>query len=445
MRFNLSKIVYLLSFLLFILLSTVVDGKSLRKHDNVTLFYQKISPGCVKLGLKYNVPPAAILAIAGLESGYGSGYVSQITGNILSLGAKGDDPELPPLKLARNLKTGKLVYDSEEIRAMGKGNYRLEQRPASLKKDYRPSRLAGTSRDLAYFKYHPNEEVRANMQCIEDFMKKWLSVNTRSLVYREARLYLDEIVKSKGVDALFDEQVNKRFIRMIGGRPNSFNYRKVWPSKVISILDKAGLVELCKNLRGGSMSFAEAWGHSVKVTHPQHYSAPTRRTPVKNVITRQSNYSRKARVTKYDAMIKNISDYNSFPYELALSLINHCSGFNPKKVSSDGRYGLMQISISQAQTWAKANYYSLNSVKQLLEPVLNVRIGLWVLAQSRNYWSAYGENAYALALCEYKLGRAEMMNHIVYDNKNRRVIINEPKLFRFVNSVVRDCYRYKSN
>ena len=72
---------------------------SFRKYIHVESFYSDISLDSIEIGVKNNIPPAAMMAIAGLESGYGSGYVAQITGNILSLGAFKGDKELPRLYL----------------------------------------------------------------------------------------------------------------------------------------------------------------------------------------------------------------------------------------------------------------------------------------------------------------------------------------------------------
>jgi len=422
-------------FLLLFSAQSFAEQFSLRRHDNVTSFYQKIAEGCIGLGVKYKVPPAAVLAIAGLESGYGSGYVSQVSGNILSLGAKGDDAELPPLTLARDLKTRKLHYDFEEISKLGEGNYKMEKRPASLKKDYRPSEIAGTTKNLAFLKYNPDKEYQANMQCIDDFMNKWLSANSRSSVYRAARFFLDQTIEKHGDGMIFDPQVNRDFIYMIGGRPNSFNYRKTWPPKVINIMNKAGLVELCINIGRDNMGFAQAWGHSLSVEYPTRSEAVAISKPKKP----EARTTRKIqpRVTVYDQVIENIARYNSIPAPFLIAMIETGSAFNKNKISSDRRYGLMQISVAQAQAWAAANYYTISSVDTLLEPTLNVRIGAWCIAQARNYWSSYGTNAYSLALCEYKTGRNEMMKYIAYDKAANKLVIREKILYAYVNGVIR--------
>ena len=88
---------------------------SLRKYQHVKAFYSGMSKKATKICLDNNIPPASLLAITGLESGWDSGYIGQITGNILSLGTRRGDTELPALRLPRNLKTKKIVYDSLEI------------------------------------------------------------------------------------------------------------------------------------------------------------------------------------------------------------------------------------------------------------------------------------------------------------------------------------------
>lgn len=87
----------------------------LRKYENVTQFYSRITTPATDLCMENNVPPAAILAIAGLESGWNQGYIGRISGNILSLGTGGGDTELPPLKLPRHKSSGEIVFDSLDI------------------------------------------------------------------------------------------------------------------------------------------------------------------------------------------------------------------------------------------------------------------------------------------------------------------------------------------
>ena len=273
------------------------------------------------------------------------------------------------------------------------------------------------------------------MNCFKDFMKRWISSEAYSKAYRDARAYLERVVSEQGKDALFDESVNLKFIKMIGGKPNSFNYRKSWAPKVITIMNKTGLVDLCEKLKDGSMSFKEAWGHSVNIEKPKRYTRNTHANFSKKTISRTEPKHIRKRITRYDEMIKNIASYNSLPHELLISLIDYGSAFDHKNISRNNRYGLMQITVEQAQAWATANYYTISSVSQLLEPVLNVRIGAWVLAQARNHWNSYGSDSYTLALCEYQRTRKGMFQYIAYDKINKKLIIKDPHLISFVNSV----------
>ena len=46
--------------------------------------------------------------------------------------------------------------------------------------------------------------------------------------FREARAYLDTLVKKQGEKVLLLESTNKDFTDKIGGIPHSFNYRKTY-------------------------------------------------------------------------------------------------------------------------------------------------------------------------------------------------------------------------
>jgi hypothetical protein len=231
-----------------------------RKYVHVTNFYKNLSKKSVELGLKYNVPPAALLAIAGVESGYGRGYVARITGNILSLGAGRGEAQLPALYLP-NLKKDKsqVFYSNSKISSFKKEELSWKKRPKSLKKDYRPKEFAGSTKRLDYFDKNPEKKIQANISNMEDFAKKWISINKKYKPFVEARMMLDAQVKLHSKEILFDKELNKKFIKMISGKPNSFNYRTTWALKVTKIMNKAGLVELTKSLHVENKSFNQLW------------------------------------------------------------------------------------------------------------------------------------------------------------------------------------------
>jgi len=231
---------------------------SYRKYDHVSRFYKKLSVNATEVCLKNNIPPAALLAIAGLESGWNKGYISRITGNILSLGAKKSDVELPSLTLARLVETNELLFDSLEILKYNKNEITWETRPSSLKKDYRPAKWAGTPYNLAYFKYHPDAKAAAHKKNMEEFVTTFISRNSRLKAYRDSRAQMDSMVAEFGKEILLEEQTAIVFINGIGGKKNSYNYRKSWPKKVIQIIQRAGLATLTNDIYNGK-SFEESW------------------------------------------------------------------------------------------------------------------------------------------------------------------------------------------
>ena len=93
---------------------------SLRKYAHVKEFYRTITPIVLQISKEKHIPPTAVLAIAGLESGYGQGYVAQITGNILSLVIYKSDPELPALYLPYSKSKKKILFDSKTWTNKGK-------------------------------------------------------------------------------------------------------------------------------------------------------------------------------------------------------------------------------------------------------------------------------------------------------------------------------------
>ena len=232
---------------------------SYRKYENVEAFYKILTKEAIDVGVKYNIPPAALLAITGLESGYGSGYVAQITGNILSLDADKGDKELPPLYLPTCGDDDKVLFDPKDIDACPKSDQHWKQHPPSLKHDYRPAPYAGTDKNLGYLKENPEQRGLAQRACLEDFATHWLSKNNRNKVFSGIRVWLDSLVNKNGVNDLFTEDVCIEFISKIGGHPNSYNFRETWPKKVKLIMDKVGLVGLCFEMYEKKLSFEQAW------------------------------------------------------------------------------------------------------------------------------------------------------------------------------------------
>jgi len=256
------KKVFILMVLLSLISGSVFAQKySFRKYEHVKKFYSQITKQTIKISNKHNLAPATVLAIAGLESGYGSGYVAQITGNILSLGALKGDRELPSLYLPYSKNKKAVIFDPKEIKKFPKTDLTYKQRPKSLKKDYRPKKYAGSTTNLEYFKYNKKAKNKAHYECINDFATKWIANKSNIKVFRNARVYLDELVQKEGKNILYTKVISENFVHKIGGIKNSFNYRETWPKKVKLIMRRAGLVQLVNDMNFKNMSFEEAWNN----------------------------------------------------------------------------------------------------------------------------------------------------------------------------------------
>ena len=218
-----------------------------RKYNHVKKFYQRLAKPVTDLCIEHKVPPGIVLSILSLESGWGQGYIGNITGNFLSLNATSRDIELPALRMPKNKKTGKIILNKKTLANTNKSLIVWESRPSSLKKDYRPIGIAGTTKNLDYFLNHPKELTEANLKNVNDFVTRFISKTSRIKAYREARELLDTAIEKHGIDILFDDALNEQFVNTIGGKPNSYNFRKTWPKKVMSIYKNVGANTLASN------------------------------------------------------------------------------------------------------------------------------------------------------------------------------------------------------
>jgi len=241
-------------------LSLIAGEYSFRKYEHVKKFYGEITLEVISVAKEYKLPAASILAIAGLESGYGSGYVSQITGNILSLGAFKKDKELPTLYLPYSKSKKRVLFDPIEIKKHLKDDLIWEKRPKSYKRDYRLAPYGGSKSNLELLIYNDKLKEKAHLMCLNDFATRWIVDSSNIKVFRNSRLWLNDLVYKKKAKILFTMSTNIDFINKIGGVPKSFNYRKTWPKKVKLIMKKVGLVKLVNDINYKNMSFEEAWG-----------------------------------------------------------------------------------------------------------------------------------------------------------------------------------------
>jgi hypothetical protein len=246
--------------LLFLFSANLLSSEhSFRKYAHVKKFYASITKDTIKICKAHNLPAAAVLAIAGLESGYGSGYVAQITGNILSLGAFKSDKMLPALYLPYSLSKQKILFDPNIINKLPKNDLSYKTRAKSYKHDYRPLKYAGSQTNLELLKYDKELRLKAYRACLNDFSSRWISYKSNKKVFKELKRWTDKQVKEHGVDTLYSRKTNLGFIDRIGGLPHSFNNRKIWPQRVKIVMQKIALIELVNNIIRNDMSFQEAW------------------------------------------------------------------------------------------------------------------------------------------------------------------------------------------
>jgi len=229
-----------------------------RKYEHVKAFIKPLAWKSIEVSMQNDVPPAAMLAIACVESGYGKSYTARISANIMNLASSKGEKRLPRLYLPHVKKTYKILYNPKEIANYDDKELRYKKRPKSRKKDYRPSRYAGTKEVIDYFDQNPNIRVDANMRNMEDFAKVWISESHRYEAFRKARKDLDKKVDEQGKNVLFEKEISVEFIHNIGGKKNSFSLRQSWPRTVVEVMEKVGLVELIQEMKNGE-SFEDAW------------------------------------------------------------------------------------------------------------------------------------------------------------------------------------------
>lgn len=123
--------------------------------------------------------------------------------------------------------------------------------------------------------------------------------------------------------------------------------------------------------------------------------------------------------TKYDAVIAKAAKKYNVDSRLVKALIFQESRFDPGARGLHGEIGLMQIMPDGAAVdWAA--YYKVESIREglLFNPVLNIEIGTWYLAEALKRWRKY-KYATELALCQYNAGgkRADAWKPEKYDGE----------------------------
>ncbi|GIW46682.1 MAG: hypothetical protein KatS3mg078_0559 [Deltaproteobacteria bacterium] len=90
---------------------------------------------------------------------------------------------------------------------------------------------------------------------------------------------------------------------------------------------------------------------------------------------------------------------------LVLALIHVESGFNPQAISSKGAIGLMQVMPKTARSVADEMGISINGIKSLYNPVINVRLGIYYISQLINRFESVEK-----ALMAYNMGPSRFLS-----------------------------------
>lgn len=220
--------------------------KFLQHNLKAIQFLHQVTPIIYEQCKGTGFSPTALIAIACLESGYGQGYVARITGNILSLNAKPNEVQLPPLSLLYS-ENNPIIDNSILKNKLIRGHKLIpKNRPPSLKKDYRPQDLAGQMFGLDYLLHQPDEKFIAWKNNIHDFLHGRIR-ESNNPYYKEAdklsRQWYEKIKDdSPGHIRLWISNDNaKKFISIIGGKKNSFNPNPDWVVKLNSLVDNLDL------------------------------------------------------------------------------------------------------------------------------------------------------------------------------------------------------------
>lgn len=234
-----------------------------RKLSNIAFFYKPITLSIIRVSVENNIPPAAMLAMVGVESAMGVSYISQVTGNIINFQALERENMLPPLRIPTLRRNREIILDEEAANNLPKVDVRWVQYPPTFVKDYRPDGIRGTSKKFDFFLFRPALKKQAHVSSAEDFCKKGISKDNPFKAFQEAREWVNKQVEANGVEILFEDRINKQFVDMISG-PDKDTYPKWksarWNKEVKDMIDETGMIELTRDMSYQRLTFEEAWG-----------------------------------------------------------------------------------------------------------------------------------------------------------------------------------------
>ncbi len=147
--------------------------------------------------------------------------------------------------------------------------------------------------------------------------------------------------------------------------------------------------------------------------------------------------------TRFDGIITETSKRYALDPLLVKAVIWRESDFNPNVVGAKGEIGLMQLMInSSVQDWTNYTKKKITNKGVLFNPKLNIEIGTWYLAHSRDQWLNYN-NSNILALAGYNAGYSNVKKWVPKNYQGDDVIkfIKFPSTKKYVESILK---KYKS-
>ncbi|MFH0953081.1 MAG: lytic transglycosylase domain-containing protein [Verrucomicrobiota bacterium] len=145
------------------------------------------------------------------------------------------------------------------------------------------------------------------------------------------------------------------------------------------------------------------------------------------------------RIHRYDDLIVRISRERGLDPRLVSSLIWRESRFEADRVGTHKEVGLMQVTETAGQEWAKASGVIGFSRDTLFNPATNIQAGTWYLARAIRRWSDRPDPL-PFALAEYNAGRSNAQRWSAASGPNSRRFwetIDYPTTKRYIRDILR--------
>ena len=111
------------------------------------------------------------------------------------------------------------------------------------------------------------------------------------------------------------------------------------------------------------------------------------------------------REQRYNQLIEQIAPQYGVDRFLVKAVMRRESNFDPFAYSSKGAIGLMQVTPSTGQDWARATHHADFRRDSLWDPRTNLEAGTWYLSRSLRRWRRM-DDPLPFVLAEYNAGPA---------------------------------------